>query len=267
MLVDTHCHLNFAAFEADWQQVTDEAVKNGIERMIVVGTDLTSSAKAVDMAQKHEALYAAVGIHPHHVKAKLDLAEIKKLAQSKKVVAVGETGLDYHVYLKTKYPDNSVTPELKIKQKQLFGAHLQLAKELDLPLIIHNREANEEMLDTIEHFSKDDGKLPRGVFHCISGSTKLLEKILDRGFYVGVDANITYAAEVQILAQAAPLNKILLETDSPFLSPKERRGLRNTPTNVRIVAEFLAQLKKVKVEEIIATTGKNAQNLFFPNND
>ena len=123
------------------------------------------------------------------------------------------------------------------------------------------------MLDTIEHFSKDDGKFPRGVFHCISGSTKLLKKILNAGFYVGVDANVTYSQEVQILAQAAPLNKILLETDSPFLSPKDTRGLRNTPSNVRIVAEFLAQLKKVKVEEVIAATDKNAQNLFFPNND
>ncbi len=263
MLIDTHCHLNFAAFDADWRQVTDEAVKNGVEKMIVVGADLTTSAKAVEMAKKHDHLYAAVGIHPHHANGPADLSQIKKLAQNKKVVAIGEIGLDYHVYLKTKYPDNNVTPELKTKQKQLFGKQIQLAKELSLPLIIHNREANEEVLDAIEHFSKSDGKIPVGVFHCISGSTKLLEKILEIGFYIGVDANITYSQEVQILAKAAPLERTLIETDSPFLSPKTKRGLRNTPSNVRIGAEFLAQLKQLPVTKVMAATTANAKKLFL----
>lgn len=263
MLIDTHCHLNFAAFDADWRQVADEAVKNGVEKMIVVGADLTSSAKAVELAQKHKALYAAVGIHPHHANGSVDLREIKKLAQNKKVVAIGEIGLDYHVYVKTKYLDNSVTPELKIKQKQLFGAQIQLAKELNLPLIIHNREANEEVLDVIEHFSKSNGKIPNGVFHCISGSVKLLKKILEMGFYIGVDANITYSQEVQILAKAAPLDKILVETDSPFLSPVSLRGLRNTPVSVRIGAEFLARLKQLSVDKVIEATTANAKKLFL----
>lgn len=262
MLVDTHCHLNFAAFDEDWREVADEAVKNGVEKMVVVGADLISSAKAVEMARKHDRLYAAVGIHPHHVNGSQALDEVKKLAQNKKVVAIGEVGLDYHVYLKTKYEDNSVTPKLKVKQKQLFGTQIQLAKELNLPLIIHNREAGNDMLDTIEHFSKEDGKLPRGVFHCISGSVKLLEKILNAGFYVGVDANVTYSQEVQLLAKAAPLEKILIETDSPFLSPASSRGLRNTPSNVRIVAEFLGKLKDVAVDRVMAATTKNAQDLF-----
>ena len=262
MLVDTHCHLNFAAFDADWRQVADEAVKSGVAKMIVVGADLTSSAKAVELAKKHNALYAAVGIHPHHADGPADLSEIKKLAQNKKVVAIGEIGLDYHVYLKTKYPDNSVTPELKVKQKQLFGAQIQLAKELNLPLIIHNREANEEVLDAIEHFSKSDGKIPAGVFHCISGSVNLLKKILEMGFYVGIDANVTYSQEVQILVKAAPLNKILVETDSPFLSPKNARGLRNTPVNVRIGAAFLAKLKQVDLATVAKATTINAQQLF-----
>ena len=262
MLVDTHCHLNFAAFDADWRQVADEAVKNGVEKMIVVGADPTSSAKAVELAQKHDHLYAAVGIHPHHANGPTDLSEIKKLAQNKKVVAIGEIGLDYHVYLKTKYPDNNVTPELKIKQKQLFGAQIQLAKELNLPLIIHNREAGDDMIDALEHFSKDDGKMPRGVFHCISGNVKLLEQILAAGFYVGVDANITYSQEVQILAKAAPLDKILLETDSPFLSPASQRGLRNKPVNVRIGAEFLSKLKQLPLDKVTAATTANAKKLF-----
>jgi len=261
MYIDTHCHLNFGAFTEDWKEVADHCVKAGVEKMIVVGADLETSAKAVEIAQKHPALFAGVGVHPHHAPGEFDLKKLKLLAQNKKVVAIGECGLDYHVYKNTKYPNPAITPELKTQQKKIFGLQIQLAKELKLPLIIHNREAGEETLDVLNHFCKDDGVYPPGVFHCISGSKKLLQKILSLGFFIGVDANIVYSSEVQTLASDAPLDRILLETDAPYLGPN-RDGARNTPKSVKIVARQIAQLKNLPETEVIAQTAANAQKLF-----
>jgi TatD DNase family protein len=275
MLIDTHCHLNFAAFEEDWRETAGAAVKAGVTKMIVVGTDLTSSQKAVELAANHPALYAAVGFHPHHAKS-LTVSQLrsvtnrlKELAQNKKVVAIGECGLDYYVYQKTKYPETAVTEKIKVLQKKLFGQQIQLAKELNLPLIVHNRSAGNDTLDALDHFCKpaspagrSDGQMPAGVFHCISGSKKLLQKILDLGFYVGIDGNVTYSQEVQLLASAAPLEKMLLETDAPYLTPEPDRSLRNTPTSVKIVAAFLADLKEEPFETVANVTTKNAKKLF-----
>lgn len=188
---------------------------------------------------------------------------LKGLAKSKKAVAIGECGLDYHVYEKTKYPSTSlrITPEIKTLQKRLFGQQIQLAKKLELPMIIHNREAGEETLDTLKHFCAGDGQYPRGVFHCISGSKKLLTKILTLGFYIGIDGNIAYSQEVQSLATEAPLNRILLETDSPWLAP-ERDGRRNLPNSVKIVAQEISRLMDTSINQIEAETTKNAKKLF-----
>ena len=261
MYVDTHCHLNFKAFEEDWQAVTDLAVKDGVERMIVVGADLETSARAVEIAQQHPALFASVGIHPHHAPGEFDLKKLTALAKNKKVVAIGECGVDYHLYEKSKYPEKIITPEVKNRQKTIFGQQIQLAKELKLPLIIHNREAGEETLDTLHHFCQDDGIYPPGVFHCISGSKKLLQKILALDFFIGVDANITYSQEVQTLVGDAPINKILLETDAPYLGPN-RNGARNTPQSVKIVARAVAKIKNLPEAEVATRTTDNAQRLF-----
>ena len=121
MYIDTHCHLNFKAFEGDWQKVADEAVRAGVNKMIVVGADLETSAKAVELAEKHKNLWAAAGIHPHHCQNKIDMDKLESLAKNKKVVAIGECGLDYHIYEKTKYPDATITPDIKVLQKRLFG--------------------------------------------------------------------------------------------------------------------------------------------------
>lgn len=261
MYIDTHCHLNFQAFEKDWQKVADEAIKAGVEKMIVVGADLATSAKAVELAGKHKNLWAAVGIHPHHAQNKIGFDKLKSLARSKKVVAIGECGLDYHEYRNTRYPDPQITPEIKNQQKVLFGQQIQLAKQLKLPLIIHNRETGEDTLDSLNHFCKSDGVYPPGVFHCISGSKKLLEKILQAGFYVGIDGNITYNQEVQALALMTPMNRILLETDAPYLSP-QHDGSRNLPQSVKIIAQFLAKLKGASINQIGRETTKNAEKLF-----
>lgn len=270
MYIDTHCHLNFGAFDDDWKETAERARQAGVTKMIVVGTDLETSKKAVELVQGQEGLWAAVGFHPHHAKGigEADLEKITKqmeeLVTKPKVVAVGECGLDYHVYQDSKYEKKAITPELVKLQKQLLGIQIQLAKKASLPIIFHNRAAGEDTLDAIDHFCKIDGKYPRGVFHCISGSRKLLDKILAMGFYVGVDGNVTYSQEVQILTEAIPLDRLVLETDSPYLTPDPLRGekLRNEPANVRIVAEFVSSLKKLSLDEVRAKAKENAEALF-----
>jgi len=262
MYIDTHCHLNFEAFETDWEEVANRSVKAGVKKMILVGADLNSSQKAVELAEKHKNLWAAVGIHPHHCQGEIDLEKLEKLARNKKVVAIGECGLDYHVYEKSLYEKKEITDEVKTAQKRLFGQQIQLAKKLNMTMIIHNRAAGEDTLDTLKHFCTSDGKYPRGVWHCISGSKKLLKKILESGFYIGIDGNVTYSQEVQILANEAPLERILLETDAPWLTPKPNRSLRNEPISVKIVAQFLAKLKNVLIEKVETETTKNANQLF-----
>lgn len=273
MFIDTHCHLNFEAFQQDWQEVLQQSISAGVEKMIVVGTNIQTSEKAIEMAKANKALFATVGLHPHHAQslsslhyARVQICQItdqlKKLGKNKRVVAIGECGLDYHIYKNTQYPPIEITPLLKNLQKQLFGMQIQLAKELKLPMIIHNREAGEETLDTLEHFCKNDGRYPRGVFHCISGSKKLLQKILKLGFYVGIDANITYSQEVQTLAKLIPLNRLLLETDSPYLSPSPHRNARNTPLNINAAAKSFSQLAHVSINQMETQTTKNANELF-----
>jgi len=261
MYIDTHCHLNFKVFSQDWRQVANQAVSAGVEKMIVVGADMESSIKAVKLAEKHPNLWAAIGIHPHHVQSNIDLEKLEKLAKSKKVAAIGECGLDYHVYEKSRYENLEITPKIKIAQKRLFGQQIQLAKKMNLPIIIHNREAGEDTLDVLRHFSTDDGYYPLGVFHCISGGKKLLKKILEAGFFIGVDGNIVYSQEVQIMAAESPLEKIVLETDAPYLSA-DRSGDRNTPETVKIVAQYLAKLKNIPIKKVEQQTALNAHQLF-----
>ena len=305
MYIDTHCHLNLQAFKKDWKKISNEAKKAGVKKMLVVGTELKSSQKAIKLAEELDGLFAVVGFHPHHCKSIKNLNEInkivkdlRKLAKNKKVVAIGECGLDYHIYQKTKYKKTKITEEQKKLQKQLFGKQIQLAKELNLPMVIHNREAQKDILDVIDHFclpvqaGKNDGKYPKGVFHCISGSIKFLNKLLEKGFYAGVDGNVTYSSEVQALAKNIPIDRLLLETDSPWLTPEPLRNkkvpnylspanagcrslkvrnqkgrtlhprLRNTPSNVKIVAEFIARLKNTSINQIATKTTKNAEKLF-----
>ncbi|MEK7622922.1 MAG: TatD family hydrolase [Patescibacteria group bacterium] len=281
MYIDTHCHLNFAAFDLDWQNVVNKTKAAEVEKMIVVGTEIKSSEKAIEMAKSNSNLLATVGFHPHHVRSLIDLAyarvqicqitdQLKKLGKNKKVVAIGECGLDYHIYQDSKYPGEAMKVDEKLKnlQKQMFGMQIQLAKELKLPLIIHSRDSHEDVLDTLDHFckpagvGKNDGKMPKAVWHCISGNKKILEKILEKDFYVGVDANITYSTEVQALAKIIPLNRLLLETDSPYLTPTPNRSKRNTPLSVIVIAEIVAKLKKVKPEKVAEKTTENAKRLF-----
>lgn len=249
MLIDTHAHLDFPPFDNDRDEVIRRSLEE-LESIIDVGADLESSQRSIQLAHDYSQIYAAVGIHPDEAQKIEDLehaiSQLKELAENPKVVAIGECGLDYH------YPNID-----KEKQKNLFTAQLKLAQELNLPIIIHCRSAQEEIIQLVKSPQK-------GVFHCFAGDKNFLEKVLDLGFYVSFCGNITFknAKDLQEVVKAAPIERILLETDSPYLSPEPFRGLRNEPKNVRIICEFIAALKGLDLNEVAQITTENAKKLF-----
>lgn len=281
MLIDTHCHLNFKAFKKDLNEVIKRAKDAGVEKIIVVGSDLKSSRKAVKLAQKYDSLYASVGIHPHHVTSlnkdinhsQKKLTEILTiLAKNKKVVAIGETGLDYHTYQKSKYGpiDNN-----KSLQKTFFDLHLNLAKKIDLPLIIHCRKAHDDLLEILGLGARVLKQ--KGVLHCFEGDKNHLKKALNLGFYIGFNGMVTYPERKKLknLVKITPIERILLETDSPFLTPEPLRGTRkklaplvflagarNEPKNLKIVAEKISEIKNISFREISKKTTDNSYSLF-----
>lgn len=257
-MIDAHAHLNFKAFADDWLEAADRAVKAGVEKMVVVGTDLETSQRAQEMAQQHPALYAAVGIHPHHARElQMSLVQIEKLLQHPKVVAIGEVGLDRHLYKQTKYGDMKETEieNLYKIQKEVFRQEIQMAQNYDKPLIIHSWEAKQDVLEMLP-------KGIRGVFHCFEGSKKYLKKILEAGLYVSFTGNITFSADRLDVASLVPLDRLLLETDCPYMSPIPFRGERNEPKNVKLIAEAHAKSRGISVEEVDEVTTENAKRLF-----
>lgn len=295
-MIDTHTHLNFKAFAEDWREVTNQVVASGINKMIVVGTDIKSSKKAVEMAEKHPALHASVGVHPHHArgimrgiprqsgsssetrsarddKARLksvpalsnSISQLKRLLQHPRVVAVGEVGLDYYLYKKTKYESRITNKEqnnLKKLQKKLLNMQLKLAHEFKKPVIVHSREAGDEVIDFIVSLSKKNNWKLKGVFHCYEGDESNLKKVFKAGFYVSFTGNITYSTDRAKISKEVTLDRLLLETDSPFLTPEPLRGKRNTPMNVKIIAEKHASLRGVHLNEVVKITSNNAVALF-----
>lgn len=256
MLVDTHAHLMMAELMPELPDVLSRASAAGVRAIICVGIDLKSSEQAVELASRHSELYATVGVHPNDC-AGLDPAwreEIRRLATSPRVVAIGEIGLDY-------YRDHA-SPE---QQRRVLSAQLQIAGELGLPVVVHNRRADADVGSILTEWSRElPDAHPRGVLHCFSGDRELMDQVVEAGFYVSFAGPITYsngrlAAEV---AAAAPRDRVLVETDSPYLAPHPHRGKRNEPALVRLVVERLAQLRGVTVEEAVETTGRNAARLF-----
>ena len=262
-MIDVHCHLNFHAFDKDYDEVIKKAFGQGVEKIINVGTKIDSSQKAVELAKEYEDLFAIVGVHPHHADKLEDGwdKELEKLAKDKKVVAIGEIGLDYYRY----EGSGVVDPKL---QKKVFEAQIELAHKLNLPLQIHNRHAGEDIVEILKHH-KNVLKNPPGMFHCFAGSLEVLRDILNMGFYVGFDGNITYkglppgeTVSLTDLAKATPLDRILVETDSPYLTPKPHRGTRNEPSYVIIIGKFLSEIKALSFEELKQQTTQNAKLLF-----
>lgn len=264
-MVDVHCHLNFKVFADDFDQVIKEAHKSGVRIIINTGTSIESSRRAVELAEQYENLYAIVGIHPHHadkVKPGWD-KELEKIAKSsKKVVAIGEIGLDYYSYTS----NGIVEPKL---QRHVFERQLEIANKLKLPLQIHNRQAGDDILEIINSHRSIVNNNPPGMFHCMSGDVEFLKKVLSLGFYVGFDGNITYSGiakgETTLLPELVgqtPIERIVTETDAPYLTPEPHRGGRNLPSYVILVADEIARIKGIPKGEVESATTKNARTLF-----
>jgi len=249
MLVDTHAHIHQDAYDDDRDVVLARAAEAGVGKIVCVATDAADARLALRLASAHDNLRATVGLHPHEATAGDEaLAAIKQLAPDPKVVAIGECGLDY-------YYEHSPRQD----QMKAFRTQIEIALEADKPLIFHVRDAFDDFFKTLAEY-----KNIRGVVHCFTGDAATLSKILDHGLFVGYNGIMTFTKVQEQLdaAKACPLNKMLLETDCPFLTPAPHRGQRNEPANIKVIAEFLANLRGESFEELAAVTTKNAETLF-----
>ena len=276
MLFDTHCHLQFKSYDKDREEVIRRCQENNVI-LNIVGTQAETSKRAVEMAEKHENMYATVGLHPIQHDSVLVEEEISKfnskneefdesfyedLLKSEKVIAIGETGMDaYHV------PKDKDLNEVLNKQLTLFVKHVELAGKHDLPLVIHVRDAHSEMIERLKD-CKINGP---GVFHCFSGNWKQAQAYLNMGFYLGFTGVITFppkksdpAAQADLLEviEKMPLDKILIETDAPYLAPQKYRGERCEPWMVEEVAKKIREVRGLSLEEINKVTTENARKLF-----
>jgi TatD DNase family protein len=247
-MIDTHTHLNMDLFDDDLDQVIEKAKSMGVEKILVIGMDHEANLKAIEISNRYEMAYATVGIHPASVNDS-NIDAIKPLLKHKKVVAIGECGLDYY-WVK----DN------KNLQKKFFQAHIDLALETKLPLVIHTRDS---FLDAYHMLLPHKG-LIKGVFHCFSSNLEDAKKAIDLGFYIGVDGPITYKnnQDIKHIVEHIDLKHILVETDSPYLTPVPFRGKRNEPGYTKYVVEKIAEIKKLEVHEVSKITSKNAMDLF-----
>ncbi len=256
-LVDTHCHLDMEAFAGDLDAVLDRAKHQGIASIITIGIDLPSSQKAIEIAQHHPGIHASVGLHPHDVQGVTDKTYTALLdlidSHREQVVAYGEIGLDY-VKIHSE-------PDL---QRRHFRLQLEMAKDLQLPVIIHDREAHDDTLRILQ----ECGPFPHGgVMHCFSGDCTFAEKIIALGFHISIPGVVTFksATDMQDVARNLPLSALLLETDGPFLAPHPRRGKRNEPSYILHTAAFIARLRDIALGQLARVTTAHAHSLFHLN--
>ena len=256
MLIDTHTHLDDARYDSDREAMIARARDAGVEAFVTIGCDLATSRAAIGLADRYPFVYASIGVHPHEVKHIGDMwyDEFRRLAMHKKVVAYGEIGLDYHY--------NHSSPK---DQRNRFREQVALARELKLPVIIHTREAQE---DTIAILKEEKASDVGGVFHCFSGDAWLAKDALDLGFYLSFSGVLTFqnAAVLREIAKTVPLDRLLIETDCPYLTPVPHRGKRNEPAYVSLVAGQLAQIfssdPTLSTDTIGRITTDNAKRLF-----
>lgn len=257
-LIDTHCHLNFNRFDEDRDAVVERAAQSGVKRIIIPAIDIETMHQALQLSEQYAGVFTAVGIHPNDT-ANFDeamLASVKNLADHPKVVAIGEIGLDYH------WDDSP-----KEKQFEAFKAQLALAAELELPVIIHNREASDDVMEILENWAQnlpDKIKDRPGVLHSFSAPQEIANRALASGFYLGFTGPITFkkAEDLRQIAATVPNDRILVETDAPFLTPHPYRGKRNEPAYIPYMVEMLAEIKNISVDEMGAMTTANAERLF-----
>ena len=277
MLIDTHTHLNFASFKEDLDEIVKKCLDNDVW-LVNVGTKYTTSKRAVEIAQKYkEGVFAAVGLHPIHLESRrvdpseldfqkgfvsaaesFDYQRYKKLAQSEKVVAIGEVGLDYYWKPKTKRKFEI----FKQKQKEVLFKQIKLAKELDLAVIFHCRMAHDDLIEVLKSQLPN---LPRGVIHCFVGSWQQAQKYLAMGFYLGFNGIIfkkIKGIDFEKIIKKTPLERILVETDAPYLTPPDFPEKRNNPLSTKLICLQLAKIKGISFEEMARITTENAKKLF-----
>lgn len=252
MYIDSHAHLFYPNFNGDLDEVINRAKANGVDYILVPGTNLATSAEAVQLAGKYDFIYAAVGVHPQDTKEWDDslIEKIEELTHNQKVVAIGEIGLDYYYDFSPK--------EIQISA---FKKQIDLALKLKLPIIVHNREAS---FDLMEIFREYKGSQLKAQFHCFAGSVNEARELIEMGHFVSFTGNITFknADNVRKVLDKISVEDLLLETDSPFLTPVPHRGKRNEPSYVPLIAEKIAELKKIRTEDVARTTSYNAYKLF-----
>lgn len=271
-MIDSHCHLDFKEFNRDREEAIKRFFANGGEKIINVGCNLESSIRSLELAKNYGNIFASVGVHPHDAETVDDtvLRELEDLVEHYKVIAVGEIGLDFF-----SPSAGGFTP--KEKQADVFKAQLELAENHKKPVIIHCREAYVDLLNILKDYKSSDW---RGVAHCFLGSWPIAQELLDLGFYLGFTGAITYAKksktvnapaapklrlgepEIFKVVKNTPLDRILIETDCPFLAPAPKRGKRNDPLFVKYVIEKIAEIKGISVDDVEKATSKNAEKLF-----
>jgi TatD DNase family protein len=265
MLIDTHAHLDDSQFDADREETIKRAFSGGVEKIINIGAGLGSSKRSVELAEKHENIFAAVGLHPHYfMKHETWGAEhknqLEKLAEGEKVVAIGEVGLEYYFYEKnlTEEEKNKIIE----KQKEGFMYQIELAVKNNLPLVIHCREAYKDILDILTEEKKKYGKKLRGILHSYLGRASYAREFIKLDFKLGFNGIITYARDYDKIILETDLENIFLETDCPYLTPAPFKGQRNEPAYVKYTAEKIAEIKGVSLEKAGEATTENAKRLF-----
>ena len=247
---DSHAHYNDEKFDVDRENILEELYKNYINGAICAGYGLESTVKAIELSTKYNWMYATCGISPNDISQTVekDLQEIKEIATNHRVVAIGEIGLDYYW--------NKDNKEL---QRKIFIKQIEIANSLNLPIVIHTRDA---VMDTLEILKKNEC-IKKGVFHCCPLNIELVKEALKLGYYISFSGNVTFKnANSEEVVKYVPLDKLLIETDCPYLSPEPNRGKRNTSANLKYIAQKIAEIRKITVEEVAEQTYKNARRLF-----
>lgn len=252
MLFDTHVHVNAEQFNEDLEDVIERAKEAGVDNMVVVGFDRSTIIRAMELIEIYDFMYAAVGWHPVDAidMTEDDLQWIEELSNHPKVVAIGEMGLDYHW-------DKSP----KDVQMEVFRKQIRLAKKVGLPIIIHNREATADIVNILK---EEEASRVGGIMHCFSGSAETALECINMNFYISLGGPVTFknAKKPKEVAAAVPLDRLLIETDCPYLAPHPYRGKRNEPSYVKLVAEQIAEIKQLTIEEVSQATTENAKKLF-----
>ncbi len=250
-LTDTHCHLNLldqSLLAAGEQALLDDTFQEGVGRMVCIGVDRATQSAVLGWAERHEQVFATVGIHPNHVSEEEDWLWLKDASKHPRIVAIGETGLDYHYGV-----------EHAVAQQESFMRHIELAKDVDLPLVVHTREARADTLSLLTHAGSR-----AGVMHCFTEDWDTARKAMDLGFYISFSGVVSFrnAENLRDVLRRVPDDRILLETDAPWLAPVPHRGKPNRPAWVRHVAEVVAQVKGYSLEQVAEKTSENAERLF-----